>query len=592
MAEFDFLRDLVVLFGVSIVVVFCFDRLRLPAVVGFLVAGVMLGPYGLDLVKDVSRVEVFAEIGIVLLLFTIGVEFSLAHIPSIRAVLGAGSLQIGLAIGLSVLGGLALGIPVNQGVFWGFLIAMSSTAIVLKMVTERSETNTLHGRLVIGVLIFQDLAVVPMMILTPVLGREDAGGVLAVAWPLVKALLLVTMILVTARFLVPRLLIAVVRSRSRELFVITIMMVCLGIAWLSSLAGLSLAIGAFIAGLIVSESEYSHQALAEVLPFRHSFNSLFFISVGMLLDLRVLLAHPMLVGGLVLAIVGGKALTAAGSAAIVGYSWRSALLMGIALAQVGEFSFILSKAGKDAGLLSPESFQVFLAVSVLTMLLTPFLIQASPPLARRVEAIQRLLHWVPVRPMDEQEPPIRHVRDHAIIAGYGVNGRNLAQVLRETEIPFVVVEMDGEVVRHEQKRGTPIYFGDVTHPQVLKRFGVQDARVLVLAISDPLATRRAITVARQVNPSIHIVARTRYLREIDDLLALGANQVVPEEFETSIEIFSLVLLHYQVPPRLVGEKAERIRKEGYALLRRGQPGLVHGVMEGIEDRSEGRYVDD
>jgi CPA2 family monovalent cation:H+ antiporter-2 len=592
LAEFDFLRDLVVLFGVSIVVVFCFDRLRLPAVVGFLVAGVVLGPYGLDLVKDVSRVEIFAEIGVVLLLFTIGVEFSLAHIPSIRAVLGAGSLQIGSAIALSVLGGLALGMPVNQGVFWGFLIAMSSTAIVLKMVTERSETNTLHGRLTIGVLIFQDLAVVPMMILTPVLGRQDNGGVLAVAWPLVKALLLVTMILVAARFLVPRLLIAVVRSRSRELFVITIMMVCLGIAWLSSLAGLSLAIGAFIAGLIVSESEYSHQALVEVLPFRHSFNSLFFISVGMLLDLRVLVAHPMLVGGLVLAIVGGKVLTAAGSAAIVGYSWRSALLTGVALAQVGEFSFILSKAGKDAGLLSAESFQVFLAVSVLTMLLTPFLIQASPPLARRVEALQRLLHWVPVRPADGQEPPLRQVRDHTIIAGYGVNGRNLAKVLRETEIPFVVVEMDGEVVRHEQKKGAPIYFGDVTHPQVLRRFGIQEARALVLAISDPLATRRAITVARQLNPSIHIVARTRYLREIDDLLALGADEVVPEEFETSIEIFSLVLMHYRMPPRLVAEKAERIRKEGYALLRRGQPELRHGVTEGIEDRSEGRYVDD
>ena len=588
MAEFDFLRDLVVLFSVSIVVVFCFDRLRLPAVAGFLVAGVVLGPYGLDLVNNVSRVEIFAEIGVVLLLFTIGVEFSLTQIPSLRAVLGAGSIQIGSAIALSALGGLALGMPVNQGVFWGFLIAMSSTAIVLKTITERSETNTPHGRLTIGILIFQDLAVVPMMVLTPVLGRQEDGGVLAVLWPLVKAVLLVTMILVAARFLVPRLLVAVVRSRSRELFVITIIMVCLGIAWLSSLAGLSLAIGAFIAGLIISESEYSHQALAEVLPFRHSFNSLFFISIGMLLDLRILLAHPMLVGGLVLAIIGGKTLTAAGSAAVAGYSWRSSLLMGIALAQVGEFSFILAKAGKDAGLLSSESFQIFLAVSILTMLLAPFLIQSSPPLARRAEAIQRLRHWLPAQPTDGPVAPHLRIRDHAIIAGYGVNGRNLARVLRETEIPFVVAEMDGEVVRHEQQKGVPIYFGDVTHPQVLRRFGIQDAHALVLAISDPIATRRAVTVARQLNPAIHIIARTRYLREIEDLRATGADQVVPEEFETSIEIFSLVLQHYRMPSRVIAEKAERIRKEGYALLRKGQPDLKEIVAREVDDL----YVDD
>ncbi len=592
MAELDFLRDLVILFGVSIVVVYCFDRLRLPAVVGFLVAGAALGPYGLDFVQGVSRVEVFAEVGVVLLLFTIGVEFSLAHIPSIRAVVGGGAIQIGSAILAAILVGLAFGLPFNQGVFWGFLTAMSSTAIVLKTVADRGETNSPHGRLTIGILIFQDLAVVPMMVLTPVLGREEDVGMLAVLWPLAKAVLFVTLILIAARFLVPHLLIAVVRSRSRELFVITIILICLGIAWLCSLAGLSLAIGAFLAGLIISESEYSHQALAEVLPFRDSFNSLFFISIGMLLDLRVLLAHPLLVAGLVLAIVAGKIATAAGSAVAVGYSWRSAVLMGIALAQVGEFSFILSKAGKEAGLLSPESFQVFLAVSVLTMLLAPFLIQASPRLARRAEAIQRLRHWWPARPADGSETPHLHIRDHAIIAGYGVNGRNLAKVLRETEIHFVVVEMDGEVVRHEQRKGVPIYFGDITHPQVLRRLGIQDARALVLAISDPFATRRAIQVARQLNQSLHIVARTRYLREIDDLLALGANQVVPEEFETSIEIFSLVLLHYRMPPRLVAEKAERIRKEGYALLRRGQPELKDVVTEGIEDRYEDRYVDD
>ncbi len=588
MAELDFLRDLVVLFGASIAVVFGFNRLRLPAVVGFLVAGALLGPHGLDVVDDVARVEVFAEVGVVLLLFTIGVEFSLGQLRSLRTVAGVGLLQIGSAIVLAALAAMAFGLPRNQGVFWGFLAAMSSTAVVLKMVTERGETNSPHGRLIIGILIVQDLAVVPMMVVTPVLGGLGEAGLLTVVWSIAKAALAVLLILVAAWYLVPRLLVEVVRSRSRELFVITIILVCLGIAWLSSLAGLSLALGAFIAGLIISESEYSHQAMAEILPFRDSFNSLFFISIGMLLDLRVLLAHPVLVMGLVVALVGGKMVTTVGAAVVTGYSWRAAVLTGIALAQIGEFSFILAKVGKSVGLLPGESFQVFLTVSVLTLLLTPFLLQASPRLARRAEALQRLRHWLPERQTEPHGIQPRHLRDHTIVAGYGVNGRNLVQVLRETEIPFVVVDVDGETVRQEQKKGIPILFGDVTHQQVLRRLGIQDARALVLAISDPIATRRAVTVARQLSPAIHIVARTRYLREIEDLRATGADQVVPEEFETSIEIFSLVLQHYRMPARVIAEKAERIRQEGYALFRKGQPGLKEIVAKEADDL----YVDD
>jgi len=588
MAELDFLRDLVVLFGASIAVVYGFNRLRLPAVVGFLVAGALLGPHGLDVVDDVARVEVFAEVGVVLLLFTIGVEFSLGQLRSLRTVAGVGLLQIGSAIVLAALAAMAFGLPRNQGVFWGFLAAMSSTAVVLKMVTERGETNSPHGRLIIGILIVQDLAVVPMMVVTPVLGGLGEAGLLTVVWSIAKAALAVLLILVAAWYLVPRLLVEVVRSRSRELFVITIILVCLGIAWLSSLAGLSLALGAFIAGLIISESEYSHQAMAEILPFRDSFNSLFFISIGMLLDLRVLLAHPVLVMGLVVALVGGKIVTTVGAAVVTGYSWRAAVLTGIALAQIGEFSFILAKVGRSLGLLPGESFQVFLTVSVLTLLLTPFLLQASPRLARRAEALQRLRHWLPERQTDPHGIQPRHLRDHTIVAGYGVNGRNLVQVLRETEIPFVVVDVDGETVRQEQKKGIPILFGDVTHPQVLRRLGIQDARAFVLAISDPIATRRAVTVARQLSPAIHIVARTRYLREIEDLRATGADQVVPEEFETSIEIFSLVLQHYRMPARVIAEKAERIRQEGYALFRKGQPGLKEIVAKEADDL----YVDD
>ena len=404
MSEIAFLRDLVVLFSVSIVVVYFFDKLGLPAVVGFLIAGAMVGPYGLDFVQDVSHVDVFAEIGVVLFLFTIGVEFSLAHVPSLRAVLGSGLLQIGSTIALSAAAGLAFGLQLNQGIFWGFLTAMSSTAIVLKMIADRGEMNSPHGRLSTGILIVQDFAVLPMMLLTPVLAHQG-GSAASVVWSLGKAIILVTVILITARFLVPWILERVVRSRSRELFLITIVLICLGIAWLSSLAGLSLALGAFIAGLILSESEYSHQAMAEVLPFRYGFNSLFFIAIGMLFNFRVLLAHPVLVTSLVLVMVIGKSLMAAGAAIASGYAWRPAILMGMALAQVGEFSFILSKVGKDVGLLSLDSFQLFLAVSVLTLLLTPFLIEIAPRIARRAELQLQLRERRPHRPLRDERLP-------------------------------------------------------------------------------------------------------------------------------------------------------------------------------------------
>jgi CPA2 family monovalent cation:H+ antiporter-2 len=581
--ELDFLRDLVVVFGVSIGIVYAFDKLRVPALVGFLVAGTLIGPYGLNIVRDISRVEVFAEIGIVLLLFTIGVEFSLAHIRSFRSAVGGGLLQIGLTILLSAAVGLGAGLPANQAVLWGFLTAMSSTAIVFKMLSERNETTSPHGMLATGVLIVQDLAVVPMMVLVPVLSLQRAGGLVAVLWPLAKAVVLVGLILIAARFIVPRVLAEVVRSRSRELFVVTVIVVCLGIAWLSAQAGLSLALGAFIAGLIVSESEYSHQALAEILPLRDGFTSLFFISIGMLLDLRILAEHPLIVGALVIAIVVGKAATAGGAAIAVGYPWRHAILMGFALAQVGEFSFILAKVGQEANLLSAESFQIFLAVSIITMMLTPLGIHASAPVVRWLETTRRLRRWLPAWSPDPHKPPRVELRDHTIIAGYGINGRNLARILNESDIPFVVVDLNGEVVRKERKRGAPIHLGDVTHPRVLHHLAIAQARVLVIAISDPLATRRAIAVAKQLNPALRVIVRTRYLREIDDLHALGADQVVPEEFETSIEIFGLVLQDYHVPLHVVAERITRIRREGYTLLRRGQPVWKELVTERVEE---------
>jgi CPA2 family monovalent cation:H+ antiporter-2 len=530
-------------------------------------------------------VQVLAEIGIVLLLFTIGIEFSLKHLASLRRLLLiAAPIQVGGVIAIALVGGLLAGLPVSQAIFWGFLLSLSSTAIVLKALAASGESDSPHGRATIGILVFQDLAVVPMILLTPILASPSEGALGSVLLTLGKSILVVGCIVAGAWFAVPKLLEHIVRSRSRELFLLTVIVLCLGIAWLTSLGGLSLALGAFIAGLVISESEYSHQAIAEVLPFRDSFNSLFFVSIGILMDWRILLEYPIVVVGLLILVLLVKFF--AGAVAVLAASLppRSAIMTGIALAQVGEFSFILAQVGQDNNLLSGAPYQIFLAVSVCSMIITPFLMQLSPHLGRRVEAVQRLLHWFPGQTTAHVlETEGRHLRikDHVIIVGYGLNGRNLARVLGETEVPYIALDLDGDTVRREAAHGLPLYYGDATNPNVLRHVKIEDARVLVVAISDPFMARRAVQVARSLNPKIHIVVRTRYLRELEELHQLGADDVVPEEFETSIEIFALVLRTYNMPQDFVMRKAEQVRREGYALLRRSElPELAHHLRGG------------
>lgn len=585
MTDYGVLGNLLLIYTVSIAVVFLFHQFRLPSIAGFLVAGALIGPHGLNLISDIETVQVLAEIGIVLLLFTIGIEFSLKHLASLRRLLLiAAPIQVGGVIAITLAGGLLAGLPAPQAIFWGFLLSLSSTAIVLKALAASGDSDSPHGRATIGILVFQDLAVVPMILLTPILASPSNGALGSVLYTLGKSILVVGFIVAGAWFAVPRLLEHIVRSRSRELFLLTVIVLCLGIAWLTSLGGLSLALGAFIAGLVISESEYSHQAIAEVLPFRDSFNSLFFVSIGILMDWRILLEYPIVVVGLLILVLLVKFVAGAVAVLVASLPPRSAVMTGIALAQVGEFSFILAQVGQDNNLLSGAPYQIFLAVSVCSMIITPFLMQLSPHLSRRVEAVQRLLHWFPGQTTAHVlETEGRHLRikDHVIIVGYGLNGRNLARVLGETEVPYIALDLDGDTVRREAAHGLPLYYGDATNPNVLRHVKIEGARVLVVAISDPFMARRAVQVARSLNPKIHIVVRTRYLRELEELHQLGADDVVPEEFETSIEIFALVLRTYNMPQEFVMRKAEQVRREGYALLRRSElPELAHHLRGG------------
>jgi CPA2 family monovalent cation:H+ antiporter-2 len=566
--EFGFLKTLVIIFGVSASVIFLLHKLRVPSIVGFLTAGVLLGPHGFGLIRDIREVELLAEIGIILLLFTVGLEISLKNLKRIRSVvLGGGLSQVLLTLLATMAISYSFLRAWNASLFAGFLVALSSTAIVIKMLFDRGEIDSPHGRLSIGILIFQDLCVVPLMLLIPILSGTR-GSSLELLWTLFKSAAIIFVVVFGARWLVPNILHQIVRTRSRELFVITIILLCLGTALFTSWLGLSLALGAFLAGLIVSESEYAYQAISDILPFKDSFNGLFFISVGMLMNLAFLQQNTLLILCVVAIILLLKTLTGFLSVHLIGHPLRISFQTGIHLAQIGEFSFVLAIAGKTAGLISENHYQIFLSASVITMILTPFLIQGSPSVSAWISSKKLLDRLDRMRKRAEKESFPAGKKDHVIVIGFGLNGRNLAEVLKETSIPYVVLDLHNETVREMRKRGEPIFYGDGTRPEILHKLGLASARMLVVVISDPASTRRIVRLARKENPGIYIIVRTRYTAEVEDLLLLGANEVIPEEFETSIEIFAKVLHRYQVPRNLLFDQIERIRNRSYEALRR------------------------
>ncbi len=572
---YEVLRDIVLLFGLALVTVVLFRRLNFPSIIGFLVTGVLAGPHALGLITDTRQVEEMAEIGVVLLLFTIGIEFSLKELARIRrlVILGGGFQLVSTILAVAVLGTL-FRLPLHQSVFFGFLVALSSTAILMKLLADAGEIDTPQGKTALGILIFQDLCVVPLMLFTPLLAGEGKGAG-EIAGILVKAAAVVLTAHYSARFVVPRVFEQVVRSRSRELFILMIIFTGMGTAWLTAQAGLSLALGAFIAGLAISESEYSHQALGDIMPFREAFMSLFFISVGMLLDPAVLFRYPLPIAALVLAIVLIKTVITTGAGMALGLPMRIALVAGLALAQIGEFSFVLSQVGLQHGLLSREAYQIFLAASIATMALTPVCMRIADPAANY---LVRFLppSWTRGRGILASEKRAV-LSDHVVVAGYGVNGKNLAKVLKHLKIPYIVIDTNPFTVRTEKKKGEWIVFGDASKPEVLEHARIEKARIMVVAISDAAASRRIAALARRLNPKIHVIVRTRYILEVEPLFKLGVNEVIPEEFETSVEILSRVLKRFLVPQDVIESCIADVRRDGYEMLRSVSKRHSHAV---------------
>ncbi len=579
-----FLRDLAILLALGVVVVLAFHRLRLPAIVGFLLAGVIAGPHGLRLIDNVHAVESLAEVGVIVLMFTIGLEFSVGELKRIRTVaLTAGTVQVaGTIAAVAGLGVAFLGLSLAEGLFAGMLVALSSTVIVLKILGDRGELTAPHGKIAVAVLIFQDLCVVPMMLVAPLLAGGETS-LTRIALVLGQALLVVVLTVVLSRRVVPRLLHLAAGTRSREVFILTVILVCIGTAWISQRIGLSLALGAFIAGIVISESEYSHQAMSDVLPFRDTLASVFFLAAGMLLDLGAIGRAPGFVFGLAVVLIALKAIVA-GIAVLVllRYPLRVVVLSALALAQLGEFSFVLAAVGTDLGLTPPALRQPLLAAIVLSMVVTPFLIAGGRRLAERIATRAADSGGRADQGVLAQSPSRLH--DHTIIIGFGLNGRNVARVLDEADIRYVAVEMNAQTVAGERQRGVPIVYGDACQANVLEGVGARAARVIVIAISDPAATRRITQTARRLNPAAEIIVRTRYVEEVEALALAGASDVVPEEFETSIEIFSRVLRTYMVPGEVIEDLIRAIRQDEYVMLRyRDLPGVsLVGNLAGLK----------
>jgi CPA2 family monovalent cation:H+ antiporter-2 len=561
MGQVPHLDQLAVVAAAAVVVAVVLSRWRIPTVAGFLASGSLVGPYGLALVHDTHLIEALAEIGVVLLLFSIGLEFSMARLRTMLGIVFVGGgVQVGLTIAVTVAVGLAIGRSGAEAIFFGFVFALSSTAIVLREVAARRELAAPHGRFVVGALIFQDLCVVPMVMIVPVLGleRDGVGIAVEVAIALAKAAAVVAAAIVLARFLVPRIFAVVDASRSREVFLVAVLAICIGTAFLTSLAGLSLALGAFLAGVVVADTEFGHRAMADVLPLRDVFVSVFFVSLGMLFDPRVLVARPLLTLAFFLGFLVAKGAIASGAALLWRLPARSAWLAGVGLAQFGEFGFVLARLGRDAGVLDADAVSPLFAAGILSMFVAPLLLRIAPHahFAERLLIPVARLRGAPGELAVAEDP---RLSGHVVICGFGIAGKLVARALGTSGVPCVALELNVETVRAARAEGLPVFYGDATSPEALEHAGIGRAAAVVLVLNDPAATERIVAAVRRVAPDVPLLARVHYLAEAQALLKLGATDAVAEEVESGVEIVARVLRRLDIPRNDILDRIEEAR---------------------------------
>ncbi len=567
MGHVPLLDELAIVAALGVAVTVLLSKLKLPTVAGLLAAGALLGPYGLRLATSVHSIEVLAEVGVVLLLFSIGLEFSLSRLRDIfRQVALGGALQVGLTTAVTAGVAAAFGESLSRGVFYGFAFALSSTAIVLRALAERRELDAPHGRFIVGTLIFQDLCVVPMVLIVPLLasGGGAASAASSIGLALLKAAAVVVGTVGVARLVVPKVLGWVDASRSREVFLLAILGLCIGTAWLTAQAGLSLALGAFLGGMVVADTEYGHRAMGDILPLRDAFVSIFFVSLGMLFDARVVLEKPLLVSALLAGFLVAKGVLATVAALAMRFPARVAWLAGVGLAQFGEFGFVLTRLAQASRVIDESAAAPLLAAGIGSMFLTPLLVRAAPHITageRLLGPLERLIGVRAIDHVDEEDAAHSRISSHVVIVGFGLAGRFAARVLKETNTRYVVLELNADSVRRGKELGLPVYYADATSEEALRHAHVEHARLVVLLMNDPQAASRVVDTVRRVAPRVPILMRTRYLLERDALFALGARDVVAEEVEGAVEMISRMLRTIDVPRNVIDDSIRSVRSE-------------------------------
>ena len=571
MHEFDFLGELVLIGALAVAIILLFQKLKIPSVIGLIFTGILIGPSGIGAVYDQKLIATLAELGVILLLFTIGLEFSLDDLKKLKNIVLVGGVVQMLFTGISIsalsywfMFAIGQGITFSAALFLGFTFSVSSTAICLKILADRDELALPYGRIALGILIFQDIAIVPLLIGINLLNPQATLSLALLAQKIGIIVLFAAGIFISFRLLMPKMVRLIASLHAREVLVIGALVICFGAAYLTSLVGLSLALGSFVAGMIIASTDESHQISVTIDPFREAFSSIFFISVGLLLDVRMI-NLPLFVS-IALVVLLVKGLIVAGVSLSLRNSPRVSMMAGMALAQIGEFSFVLAETGLKNNLINHEVFQAMLAISVVTMIVTPAMIAFAPKFA---DQMVPALGFIPLVSKDSSALPVRPPDStiicageiHAAIIGFGINGQNVAAVLHATNISYSVLEIDRVMVKTMRKKGEPIYYGDCTDKKALLRAGIDHARAVVLGISDATAIDKSIAVIRQINKKAFIIVRARTLDDVAALYKAGADVVVTEKFETSIQIFSLLLNHFTVEPELILEQQEIIRRE-------------------------------
>ncbi|WP_304909874.1 cation:proton antiporter [Methanocorpusculum sp.] len=559
--QMGILLAVVIVLACSIGVLFISKKIHIPFIIGYFITGIIVGPFGLHLITE-EQVAILAELGVILLMFTIGLEISLKNLLSMKkVVLIGGGMQMIITTVLIWAALQLAGLPSNTAIFLGMMVSTSSTAIVLNIYQTKGQMATKHGKIALGILIFQDLAVVPMMMLAPILAGPEETNLLGTVLNFVVGLGMLGIILIAAIYLVPKFLQRVALTRSSELFIISIVTICLGIAWLMSLNGVSLALGAFLAGVAISESDYSHEVIGQIMPIRDLLTSFFFVSIGMLLNLTFLAQHLPFLLILAAALIIAKLVVSFISVKVIGMATGVALLSAFGLSQIGEFSFVLGATGYSSGILSDNMYQIFLAVSIMTMIMTPTMISIAPKFVDR-------FFPTPVPEGPGYSSPAGSVEDelpigHVIIVGYGLTGHYVAKALKKVSIPYVILELNPETVSTEKKLGENIHYGDASREGILEFAGIKKAQTIVVSIPQMDTTKAIVTTARRMNPKIGIITRSRYISETAELYRLGADEVIVDEKEAALQIFHRILSNQQVPVQDFDLYAKQARNEIY-----------------------------